>query len=182
MMWDLPTAIKIGDKEYKITNECDYRVVLDAICALNEPDYTDAEKIYTALWVFYEAEIPKELTDVAVAEMYKIISCGEETNKTDNSPALMDWKHDFMQIAPPVSRVLGYDVRNPNQYTHWYTFVGGYQEIGECQFRDIVAIRNKKQKGKKLEDWEQEFYRMHRKIVDLPFTVSDDEMAWISED
>ena len=69
----------------------------------------------------------------------------------------MDWEHDFQNIAPPVSRVLGYDVRTPNKYTHWWTFLGGYMEIGETTFSNVVSIRSKMAKGKKLEQYEKEF-------------------------
>ena len=77
-MWNLPTAIEIDGKEYAITNKCDYRMVLDVICALNDNDLDDEQKIRTALYIFYE-DI-SECTDIekAIKEMYKIISYGEE--------------------------------------------------------------------------------------------------------
>ena len=47
--------------------------------------------------------------------MLKIINVGEEeeNNNEPPKPQLMDWEHDFTQIAPPISRTLGYSVRDP---------------------------------------------------------------------
>lgn len=183
MMWNLPISVEIDGKKYAITNKCDYIVVLDAICALNDNDYDDNGKIWNALWVFYEEEIPNCHIEQAVKEMFKIISYGEENEgKEDNKPRLMDWEHDFPQIAPPVSRILGYDVRTPDKYTHWYTFLGGYMEIGECTFQNVVSIRSKKAKGKPLENWEKEFYRENKSMVDLPLNLTNDEQDWLDSD
>ena len=180
MMWNLPTTVEIDGAEYAITNKCDYRMVLDVICALNDNELTDEQKVQTALYVFYEDIRPCQDLEKAVKEMYKIISYGEEQDDNgEPKPRLMDWEHDFSQIAPPVSRILGYDVRTPDKYTHWYTFLGGYMEIGECTFQNVVSIRSKRAKGKKLEKWEQEFYKENRKMIDLPQNLTEEEQEWL---
>ena len=182
-MWNLPITVNIDGTEYAITKKCDYRMVLDVICALNDNDLTDEEKIKTALYVFYEDIKPCQNLEKAIKEMYKIIAYGEEDDgKEENKPRLMDWEHDFPQIAPPVSRILGYDVRTADKYTHWYTFLGGYMEIGECTFQNIVSIRSKKAKGKPLENWEKEFYRENKSMVDLPLNLTNDEQDWLDSD
>ena len=115
MMWDLPIAVEIDGEEYKITNKCDYRMVLDVICALNDNELDDEQKVKTALYVFYEDITPCQDLEKAIKEMYKIIAYGEEDDgQSESKPRLMDWEHDFPQIAPPVSRILGYDVRTPD--------------------------------------------------------------------
>ena len=98
--------------------------------------------------------------------MLKVINLGEEEIEQDNKPKIMDWQHDFQLIAPPVSRVLGYSVRDVNQYTHWYDFIGAYMEIGECQFSSVISIRTKRTKGQKLDKSEEEFYRENKKMID----------------
>jgi hypothetical protein len=183
MKWDLPTSVEIDGEEYAITNDCDYRMVLDVICALNDNELNDDQKIKTALYVFYKDISGCENIEKAIKEMYKIIAYGEtEDEQSDSKPRLMDWEHDFPNIAPPVSRVLGYDVRTPNRYTHWYTFLGGYMEIGECTFQNVVSIRSKRAKGKKLENWEQEFYKENKKMVDLPHQLTEEEKEWLDSD
>ena len=51
MMWDLPISVEIDGKEYAITNKCDYRMVLDVICALNDKELDEDQKISTALYI-----------------------------------------------------------------------------------------------------------------------------------
>ena len=193
MSWNLPISVEIDGTEYPIRNKCDYRVVLDVIKALNDEDLDMQYRIQCALFIFYgndelntqekvlKAFRTKENTQTAIDEMTKIISLGEEKEQ-DDKPPIMDWEHDFQQIAPPISRVLGYSVRDANHYTHWWDFIGAYMEIGECTFSNIISIRSKKQKGKKLETWEQEFYRENKKIVDLPRKLTDEEQEWLESD
>lgn len=182
MMWNLPISVEIDGKEYAITNKCDYRMVLDVICALNDNELADEQKIRTALYVFYE-DI-SDCTDIekAVKEMYKIIAYGEEDDgHGKNKPKLMDWEHDFKVLVAPINRVLGYEIRSVD-YLHWYTFLSAYFEIGECQFQTIVSIRSKKTKGKKLEKWEQDFYKENKKMVDLPQNLTEEEQEWLDSD
>jgi hypothetical protein len=55
-------------------------------------------------------------------------------------------------------------------------------EIGECTFSNIVSIREKKIKGKKLEKYEQEFYRENRKLIDLPHKLTAEEEEFLNSD
>jgi hypothetical protein len=158
MMWDLPIAVEINGKSHLIRNKCDYRVVLDVICALRDNNLTYEEKIKCALFIFYEDISSIDDFDTAIKEMFCIINGGEEQEENEEQkPSLMDWEHDFPQIAPPISRVLGYDVRTPERFTHWFSFLGGYKEIGECVFSTVVSIRYKLSKNKVLEKWEKDF-------------------------
>ena len=183
MMWDLPIAVEINGKSHPIRNKCDYRVVLDVICALNDTELTDEEKVKCALFIFYEDISAIDDFETAIKEMFRIINGGEEQEESqEQKPQLMDWQHDFTQLAPPISRVLGYDVRTPNKYTHWYSFLGGYMEIGECTFSTIVSIRSKRAKGKKLDKWEEEYIREHRKMVELPRKFTAEEQEFLDSD
>ena len=182
MMWNLPIAVEIDGKEYAITNKCDYRMALDVICALNDNELDDEQKLRTALYVFYE-DI-SECTDIekAIKEMYKIIAYGEEDDgQSENKPRLMDWEHDFNMLVAPINRVLGYEIRSVD-YLHWYTFLSGYMEIGECQFNTVVSIRSKRAKGKKLDKWEEEYLREHRKMVELPRKLTAEEEEFLNSD
>lgn len=188
MMWDLPTEIQIGEQIYHITKKCDYRVVLDVIIALNDEDMTTEEKVICGLLLFYE-ELTRENIrfcphlEQLQKEMFRIINGGEEQEENqEQKPQLMDWQHDFPQLAPPISRVLGYDVRTPDKFTHWYTWLGGYMEIGECFFQNIVGIREKLRSGKKLEKWEEKILKEHRKQVILPSKLTAEEEEFLNSD
>lgn len=192
MMWDLPKEIygiakdkNNDDVPLRIRNECDYRVVLDVIGALNDEELEKEERLKCALFIFYENIEECIDYETASKEMLIIVNNGNEDTEEEqqnDKPPIMDWHHDFNKIAPPITRVLGYSVRDSKNYTHWYDFVGAYMEIGECSFSNIVSIRSKKQKGKKLDKWEEEFYREHKKEIDLPRKLTKEEMEWLDSD
>ena len=182
-MWNLPTTVNIDGKDYEIRNNCDYRVVLDVIRVIAAEDLTDNEKLQLSLFIFYKKPQRIENISAAASEMMKIINLGEiEQEKETSQPPIMDWEHDFPQLAPPVSRVLGYSVRDEHRYTHWYDFIGAYMEIGECTFATVISIRSKMRKGKKLDETEKEFYRSNKKIVDLPRKLTSGERDWLESD
>lgn len=183
MNWDLPIDVEIDGENHPIRNNCDYRVVLDAIEALNDIDIDMQYRMQCALFIFYKDISKIKNYDKAIKEMFRIINYGkEEEQEQDNKPRLMDWEHDFPQLAPSISRVLGYDVRTPDKYTHWYSFLGGYMEIGECTFSTVVSIRSKRVKGKKLEKWEIDFLREHREMIDLPQKLSSVEQEELNSE
>ena len=184
MSWDLPLAVDICGKKYKIKKKCDYRMVLDCIAALNDNDLEMQNAVECALIIFYEAfnsvediyYLTEKEAEIAIREMFKIINYGEEEEANQpQKPKLMDWEHDFKLIASSTSHILGYDIRTPKEYTHWWTLLGAYQEIGESTFSTVVSIRSKRIKGKKLEKYEEDFYRENRKLVDLPQTLTKEE-------
>lgn len=178
--YDLPVSVEMNGKQFKIRENCDYRIVLKCIKALTDIDLTDEQKLQCALIIFYEDYDLIEDAQAAVEQMMLVINCGEVDDNTQKKPQLMDWEKDFKQLAPPISRVMGYDIRTPGKYTHWWTFIGAYMEIGECTFATIVSIRSKKQKGKKLEKWEEEFYRDHYDQVNLPAKLTKEEREFLA--
>lgn len=178
MTWDLPVCVEIKGQKHPIRNKCDYRVVLDVFCALNDNDLSDEEKIKCALFIFYEDVSKIDDFETAIKEMFRIINGGEEEEQAQNNkPKLMDWEHDFPVLVAPINRVLGYEVRSVS-YLHFYTFLSAYYEIGECTFSAVVSIRKKRAKWQKLEKWEIDFLRENRKMIDFPqkFTMEEEEI------
>jgi hypothetical protein len=180
-MWSLPLSVEIDGVKHKIRNNCDYRVVLDVIKALNDEELPMANRIYCALYIFYEDFDGINDYEQAIKQMMIIVNNGEEETKQDNSPILMDWEYDFKQLVPPINKVLGYSVRMPDKFTHWYDFIGAYMEIdNDCTFSTIISIRYKKQKHKKLEKWEEEFCREHPDWISLPQKFTQEEEEFFS--
>lgn len=182
MMWSLPLTVEIDGIKHNIRNKCDYRVVLDVIEVFKDEELGDNEKAACALIIFYEDVDKIKNREEAAKQMLKVINLGEEETEQDNKPKIMDWQHDFQLIAPPVSRVLGYSVRDEKKYTHWYDFIGAYMEIGECQFSSVISIRTKRTKGQKLDKNEEEFYRENKKMIDLPQKLTKEEQEWLDSD
>ena len=63
-----------------------------------------------------------------------------------------------------------------DSYLHWWSFLSAYMEIdNKTLFSNILSIRIKKSKGKKLEKWEQEFYRENKSLIDLKRKLTAEE-------
>lgn len=167
MRYTLPKTLTIGDKELEI--RYDFRNILNCIVILNADDLSEQERLIAFFCEFYVN--PEEIDDAqeAITKAMEFISCGTEKNATKR--AYMNWEKDFDIIVAPVNKVLGVEIRSLPEL-HWWTFVSAFREIGECYFSQVVSIRHKKAEGKKLEKWEQEFYRDNKEDIDLP-SVSD---------
>jgi hypothetical protein len=114
--------------------------------------------------------------------MFDIMNYGNIGETANGGARLMDWEKDFSLIAAAVSQNIGYDIRDSGQFTHWYSFLGGYMEMGECLFASVISIRKKINQGKKLEKWEQEFYKENRKLIDLPHKLTAEEQEFLNSD
>lgn len=174
MTYGLPTSLNIGGSEYAIRT--DYRVILELIEVLNDPDFSDTDKAQATIETVIEDW--ENVTDYAEAlrQCFWFIDMGQPSGK--KTARLVDWQKDFPYIIAPVNRVLGFESRAV-EYLHWWTFMSAYMEIGgECAFAQIVNIRSKMAKGKKLEKYEREWLRQNREIINLPqkYTAEDEEI------
>ena len=188
MNYGLPTTAQIGGREIPIRT--DFRVILDILECVNDPELTDREKGACVLGMFYPSL--EEVTDYdeALRQCFRFIDGGGEPEEKRQSPRLMDWEHDFRHIIAPVNRVLGYEARavpfdDPEARTgglHWWTFQAAYREMGpDCAMSQIVSLRDKLARGKKLEKTEREWYRRNRESVDIPVRLTDAEDALLKE-
>lgn len=172
--WKLPTFLNVGGRDYKIRT--DYRVILDILAAMNDPDIFEPgmsqeemqqEKVMTMLQILYidfDSMPPRDWKEAA-EKACDFIDC-EIKDDGKSKPRTMDWEQDAPLIVPAINKSVKIDVRSV-KYMHWWTFFGLYMEIGESTFSTVVSIRDKKRRGKKLEKWEQEFYRNNKHLVDL---------------
>lgn len=169
--WEFPTSLNIGGFDYEIRT--DYRAVLDLLTALNDPDLTDSDPNVTSymqtmvilqiMFPQYE-DIPTENIQEAVDKVTEFIDMG--ISDDSKKPKTMDWEQDAPILIPAINKVLNTEIR-AQKHIHWWTFLGAYMEIGESLFSNIIHIRRKKAKGKKLEKWEQEFYKENKSLIDF---------------
>ena len=85
-------------------------------------------------------------------------------------------EQDSRFILAEVNRAAGTEIRSL-PYLHWWTFLSYFHAIGEGQLSTLISIRTKLQNGKKLEPWEQDYYRKNRHLVDLRPRYTAEEMA-----
>ncbi len=171
--WKLPTSLEIGGVGYSIRS--DFRATLDILMYFNDPEYEMDEKWEICLDILYEQyeEMPAEHKEEAAQKAMEFIDMGIKGDGRQK-PHTMDWEQDAPIIIPAVNKVLGSEVRAV-PYMHWWTFLGAYMESGESLFSQILSIRQKKVKNKKLEKWEQEFYRENKAFVDLKKKYTEEE-------
>lgn len=172
--WELPTSLEIGGVGYSIRT--DFRAILDILKYFNDPDYEVDEQWEICLIIMYEDydKIPLEHKQEAAEKARDFIDMGIKDDGKKR-PSVMDWEQDAPIIIPAINRVLGSEVRAcPNM--HWWTFLSAYMEIRESLFSEVLNIRQKKANKKKLEKWEQDFYRENKDIIDLKKKYSAEEM------
>ena len=170
--WELPATARIGGVIYPIY--ADYRDILEIFRYLEDPNEPEYVRWQIALALFYEGEIPAEHMGEAIEYLVKFLSCGD--TKPTPGPKLLDWEQDAQIIISDVNKVAQQEIR-AMPYLHWWTFLSWFHAIGEGQLSSLVAIRQKLQKGQKLEPWEQEYYRKNKAQVDLRRRYSAEELA-----
>lgn len=177
-IWKLPTSLKIGEVDWNMRT--DFRDVLYAISYFNNPDYELDEAWEICLTVIIEnyKEMPSYLKNEAAEKVMGFIDMGQKDDGKPK-PRVMDWEQDAPIIIPAINKVMGKEVRTL-EYCHWWTFIGAYMEIGESTFSNVLHIRQKKAKGKKLEKHEQEFYKENKSVIDLKKKYSEQELEEIA--
>lgn len=164
-MYTIPISVVIDNVEYGIRNNGDYRVILDCFSALQDVDLTEQERVFASLIIFYQDL--NNLEDVLiqtnlverVSEMYKFFNCGDaDTIGTKVPYKLIDWEQDSQLISSAINAVANTEIRS-SPYIHWWTFMGYFSAIGKSLLSNVITIREKLLKGKKLEKYEREFRR-----------------------
>lgn len=161
-MYNIPTAININGRKYKIRNDGDYRVILDCFQALGDVELSARERLLAALIIFYEdfstLDDFGENVDLEslVKEMYNFFNCGADSVATQSNHKLIDWAQDEQLICSAVNKVANKEIRL-EPYIHWWTFMGYFTAIGESPISTIIHIRDKIVKGKALEKHEREY-------------------------
>lgn len=172
MIGRLPVTLEIEGKDYKIRT--DYRIVLTIFEAFNDVELTETDKMRIMLELLYE-ETPDNIEE-ALKQATWFLDGGKQYEEFNKTKKVMDWEQDESIIFSAVNKVAGYETRE-KEYIHWWTFLGYFSEIGEGLFSTIINIRQKKNKGKKLEKYEQEFYKNNKQLIDLKerYTVEEQE-------
>lgn len=182
MIGILPEHLAVGDMDYPIRS--DYRNVLQVFEAFQDPELMQEEKWIVAVYLLFEDFSCAEDVfsavengfniEEAIKQLCKFISADSPEKEVLEKPTY-NWKQDEQIIFSAVNKVAGKEVRNLD-YLHWWTFLGYFNEIGEGTFSFVVGIRDKLNKGKKLEKYEREFVSRNKKMVRLEKQKTKEEL------
>lgn len=171
-MYLLPTMLAVDGRDYPIRT--DYRVALTIFEAFNDPSLSPQEKALTAVECLFR-EIPDDPAKAYERAVWFLD--GGDMPKSKQAPRrLMDWEQDEYIIFPALSKAAGYEVRSV-KYLHWWSFLGLFNEVGEGLYSQVMNIRSKLARGKKLEKWEREFYSDHKELIVLKEKLTPEEQA-----
>lgn len=181
MIGALPETLTVGDRAYSIRT--DYRDVLQVFEAFQDPELYPEEKHICSIYLLFKDFSCADDVDAAVEEGFDaeeavrqiawFIAAGRP-ERDDKSPSTYSWQQDEQMIFASVNKVAGTETREL-PYLHWWTFLGYFNEVGEGTFSFIVGIRDKMNNGKKLEEFEKEFLRKNRKLVEIKPALTKEE-------
>lgn len=182
MNYSLPKTVYVDGQELAV--RYDFRVILEIIAMLSDNDLTGMDKTEALIDMFYVEPDEVRNLKAAVEACFHFIDNSKRTLK--KSPRLTDWEQDFEYIIAPVNRVLGYECRSveydPETNTggvHWWTFLAAYMEIGgDCLYSQIVSIRDKQARKKKLEKYERDWLKRNGDLVRIRqnYTAAEEEL------
>lgn len=173
--YTLPTSVCVGGVEYPIRT--DFRAVLDVLMAMNDPELDGRGKAVVLMEIMFPdwQSIPLEHLEECCKQVCEFIDCGNHDDGRPH-PKMIDWEQDAPLIVPAVNSVAHMEVRSV-EYMHWWTFWGYFMSVGESLLSSVLEIRQKKAKHKKLEKYEQEFYRENKHLIDFNRKESEEEKA-----
>lgn len=182
MIGALLETLTVGGEEYSIRT--DYRNILQAFEAFQDPELTQEEKWIVAIYLMFDdfscaddvmqaAQDGFDLEE-AIKQISWFISAGQSEKQALEKPTY-NWKQDEQMIFSAVNKVAGRETRKL-KYLHWWTFLGYFNEIGEGTFSFIVGIRNKINKNRKLEKHEQEYLDNNKESVMLKKHETKEEL------
>lgn len=178
MIGELPRTVSVNGVEYAVRT--DFRDILKIVTAFTDPELEENEKVYVCLFIFYEDfdRLPRRDYEEALKEAIRFIDHDDTIDEEENrkTPRVMDWEQDEAIMFPAINKVAGFETRSA-EYVHWWTFMGYYMEISEGVFSNVLSIRLKKAKGKKLEKWEREFWTSNKSLCVLKEKLSAEEQA-----
>lgn len=187
MIGSLPESFTIDGLDYPIRT--DYRNILQVFEAFSDPELTQEEKWVVAIYLVFADFFCAEDVILAAYEGFNIqeavdqlswfITAGAPEREVLEKPTY-SWQKDEQIIFSAVNKVAGTEVRNL-EYLHWWTFLGYFNEVGEGTFSFIVGIRNKLNRGKKLEKHEKDFLTRNKELVKLERPKTKEELEQEAE-
>lgn len=141
---EYPNTIQLSDgKEYRVVT--DFKQILKIIELLEEPLYTDAEKLQMMIGSFYLDIVPEELVEEANNELLNFLQMYEEKDDTlDESKGIkiFDYQKDSGKVYAAFLQQYGIDLRNTDM--HWFEFSNLLNNLndGKPNLVEVLQIRS----------------------------------------
>lgn len=147
----LPESVRVNGCEYEI--EWNFRTAILFELLMNDPEYSDEEKIVHTLALYYPKEIPNDL-EKALDAVIDFYLCGEENKNTrgtstnNSRKANYSFEQDAAYIYAAFLTQYGIDL-NEIEKLHWWKFSALFQSLNEEQkICQIMYYRDADLKGK----------------------------------
>ena len=178
MIGQLPKTLTVGGKNYDIRS--DYRNIFRILEAFEDTELSFYEKARITVKRLYVEDILQSDFEEAYKKACWFIDGGKiyKSAKVENA-RLVDWEQDEIPLFAAINEAAKTEIRVLD-YLHWWTFLSYYISIrSESLFAQILNIRSKKAKGKKLEKWENEFYKSNKDMIVLQKKYSKEQQTEI---
>lgn len=170
--YQLPVRVEFDGCRYDLN--ADFRDVLEIMQYLQDPQLPEFIRWQVAMGLFYRQEVAPAHWEDAMAYLSWFLTGGCPEGDRPG-PKLLDWQQDAPAIISDINRIAGQEIRGL-PFLHWWTFLSWFHGIGQGQVSALVSIRDKLSRGRKLEGWEQEFYKQNRDRVRLKKKYSPQEL------
>ena len=160
----LPTKVEIDNVIYDVNY--DYRSIIRILCAFENNDLTNGEKIYIMLEIFYKGNIPPNV-EKACELACKFIDLGEgKINKDNPQKRIYSFEKDGNYIFTGINSTHHIDL-SVEEKLHWWKFMALFMDMDtECFFSDLIYYRKRKAEGKLTKD-EKKRYKELKELIEL---------------
>lgn len=170
-IYTLPEVAEFGGRKYRL--HTDFRNILKILGVL-EGEFPPAVAWRIAGLLFFSPELEDADYPEGIRYLEQFLQPG--TAGDVSGKKLLDWQVDASAIIAGVNAAAGQEIR-ALPHIHWWTFLSWFHAIPPGELSTRVGIRQKLAAGKKLEPWEQEYYRQNKRAVELKPAYSDEEKA-----
>ena len=167
-IYTLPERVTFDGRGYQL--KCDFRNILKIFGVLQSA-YPEYIRWRIAVGMFYEPALAEEDMEAGLRYLAEFI---QPEGEPATGAKLLDWQADAAPIISGVNAAAGQEIRRL-PFVHWWTFLSWFHAMPPGELSTRVAIRQKKQKGQKLEPSELEYYRQNKQAVDLRPAYSQEE-------
>ena len=109
-MFSLPSTVEIAGQSYPVRT--DYRVILEILVMLDDPDLTDGDKTEALIRMFYVNRPSDEENALAAFIGFVDPRSQRRAQRSGSSSHIIDWSQDFDLMVAPVNHILGFDRTN----------------------------------------------------------------------